>query len=185
MGFQPSAVFRLLDSGHDVCGCICPNRRLDEQAFFHASRQVSSFDAAKLLSTTFVGQKNLSTTQKGEGRGYEIRNGFVPTIGIGMGITLISVNALRKMIETCQHMVTNSPTEFYRHHGLNDSVGLFFDPIVRPGEEALYEDYSFCHRWTKEAGGKIFALIDEEIAHVGEYVASGNLLKKLRATPTP
>jgi hypothetical protein len=53
-----------------------------------------------------------------------------------------------------------------------DNAGTygFFDHI-----DGMSEDYSFCSRWT-ETGGEIFAVIDEEIGHAGEFVFRGRFL---------
>lgn len=182
MGFQPSAVLRLIGAGHDVCGCLYPSRKFDERAFFLASRHTDDFALAKLRATQFVAQDALgSPGNDGEGR-FEVRNGFVQTKSIGMGITLISTNALRNMSSNILGLSTRSPSSYYQHYGFAEKVDLFFDPYVIEGDEALDEDSSFCRRWAEACAGKIYALIDEDITHVGSYAVSGNFLKKVSSS---
>ena len=58
----------------------------------------------------------------------------------------------------------------------------FFDTYYSK-ETKLYlgEDFNFCKLWTA-IGGKIYALADEEISHVGEKMYSGKLLQELVKT---
>lgn len=178
MGFQPSAVFRLLASGHDVCGCLCPSRKIDERALFLASRQTDDFASAKLRATQFVGHDALGSPGNDGVAKFEVRDGFVQTGSIGMGITLISADTLRSISSACLGISTGSPSAYYQNYGFAEKVHLFFDPYVTAGNEALDEDASFCKRWAESCSGKIYALIDEDITHVGSYASSGNFLKK-------
>ena len=60
----------------------------------------------------------------------------------------------------------------------------FFDTYYSM-ETKLYlgEDFNFCKLWT-DIGGKIYALADEEISHVGEKLYRGKLLQEfIKTTP--
>jgi hypothetical protein len=60
----------------------------------------------------------------------------------------------------------------------------FFDTYYNV-ESKLYlgEDFNFCKLWT-DIGGKIYALADEEISHVGEKLYRGKLLQEfIKTTP--
>ena len=62
----------------------------------------------------------------------------------------------------------------------------FFDTYYNT-ESKLYlgEDFNFCKLWT-DIGGKIYALADEEISHVGEKLYRGKLLQEfIKTTPAP
>lgn len=181
MGFQSSAVFRLLDSEHDVCGCLYPKRSLDDAAWFDAARRADGPQAAKLLAQDFVLLDNLIKHEDGNRSGYAVRNGFVETHNIGMGLSCISRAALARMVERCENINMEKKGHVYDAFPQVNIVYKFFDPISRRGLDTLDEDISFCRRWVEECGGKIFALIDEEVTHVGEGVFTGNALHKLQA----
>jgi len=52
----------------------------------------------------------------------------------------------------------------------------FFDSYYSPKSKTYTgEDFYFCKLWTS-MGGKIYALIDEEISHVGEYHYTGKFM---------
>ena len=58
----------------------------------------------------------------------------------------------------------------------------FFDTYYNQKTKLyLGEDFNFCKLWT-DIGGKIYALADEEISHVGEKMYSGKLLQELTKT---
>ena len=49
----------------------------------------------------------------------------------------------------------------------------FFDTLHNPEDKTyLGEDFAFCKIW-KEAGGKCYAYVNDEITHVGEHSYSG------------
>jgi hypothetical protein len=51
----------------------------------------------------------------------------------------------------------------------------FFDTYWSPSKKTyMGEDFYFCQLW-RAIGGKIFALCDEEISHIGEYKYTGKV----------
>ena len=62
----------------------------------------------------------------------------------------------------------------------------FFDTYYNmETKQYLGEDFNFCKLWT-DIGGKIYALADEEISHVGEKLYRGKLLQEfIKTTPAP
>jgi hypothetical protein len=46
----------------------------------------------------------------------------------------------------------------------------------------LQEDISFCQRWKRDCGGEIWAVLDAEIAHIGDFFYGGGSLWKLIET---
>lgn len=181
IGYLPSAIYRMLDSGHDVCGCVYPAKILDDAAFHQASRRVDDPLSARLLATSFVGQEKFLQTDKDGRKGFEVRNGFVRTRAVGMGATVIRVEALRRMAALCKDIAIQERSNFYTTHKLPETIHLFFDPVFRPGLETLDEDYAFCQRWTDQCGGAIHALLDEVITHVGAAAFRGAVLAKWAA----
>jgi len=58
----------------------------------------------------------------------------------------------------------------------------FFDSYYSPKTKTYTgEDFYFCKLWTS-MGGKIHALIDEDISHVGEYKYTGKMFNEFVKT---
>ena len=52
----------------------------------------------------------------------------------------------------------------------------FFDTYWSPKNKTyMGEDFYFCKLWTS-IGGKIYALVDEEISHIGEHHYKGKVM---------
>lgn len=99
---------------------------------------------------------------------------------LGTGIILISTAAIRMMIETKKLRVERK--HHYGASGYSGPLYGMFDRISLPSTELLGEDHSFCIRWRELCGGKIFAVVDEEISHTDSIVHSGRLTDHETAT---
>jgi hypothetical protein len=49
----------------------------------------------------------------------------------------------------------------------------------------IQEDISFCERWKKDCGGEVWALLDCEISHVGDFAYQGSLWRLIQAAGKP
>lgn len=111
---------------------------------------------------------------------YNIRHGVrVKTIpgrpymigveSIATGMMMIRRNVFEKLAKTVPEFLYNDQGEkgrlFFRHE-------LVQDEIVG-GVSYMGEDYYFC-RIAREAGFDVWAYVDEDIAHVGNYAYDGN-----------
>lgn len=187
MEFRPEAVLRLLDSGHPFCGVICPTRTLDIEKFFHASRAVDDHKLAFSLAQTYVTTQKLQLRRLEDGRhGYAIENGFIRTQEIGCGITLLHRSVITAVIQSYPELTIKKGREVqYRQHLGEDDVFQLFEPLQR-GNLFLGEDLAFCARWIDRCKGEIWALVDEQIGHVGLLKTEGKAYDKLiRTDPRP
>ena len=155
MGFEASLLFDMLALEQDVVGVISPRRKLDLRQL-HASRE-TDFDKAYAEACSFIG--------KPVGPGPV--PGFPEVKQCGTGILLISRQAITTMIGACPDIVDER-----RHR--NIPLGKEFDRFLTPfsritlADRELSEDLSFCHRWTEQCGGRIYASTAARVAHVGQ-----------------
>jgi hypothetical protein len=174
MGFMPEAVMKLIRSGHAVAGCVYPARQLNLVRFHAASRSVPSPEQAQLIAADYVASAALERNDRGQ---YVIKDGFVRTRRIGMGITLIRREALEELAEKMPELVSNSDKDRYYATAVKGAVLQCFANIYANGVLAS-EDASFCKRWI-QCGGEIWALIDQTVVHVGRYKFRGNFAESI------
>jgi len=89
-------------------------------------------------------------------------------------VLLISRAAVAKMIEGCPEIVD---TQRYKRYPFADKLAGFIMPFnqIDLGDRELSEDLSFCHRWRKACGGKIYGSTASPIKHVGENTVISKL----------
>jgi hypothetical protein len=175
MGFMPEAVMKLIRSGHAVTGCVYPTRQLNLAKFHAASRSVASSEQAQLFAADYVAAAALEKNDRGQ---YVVKDGFVRTRRIGMGITLIRREALEELAVKLPELVSSSEKDRYYAKAVNGPVLQCFAHIYADGVLSS-EDASFCKRWI-QCGGEIWALIDQTVVHVGRYKFLGNFAKSMQ-----
>jgi hypothetical protein len=175
MGFMPEAVMKLIRSGYAVTGCVCPTRQLNLVKFHAASRSVTSHQQAQLAAADYVAAAALERNDRGQ---YVIKDGFVRTRVIGMGITLIRREALEELAQKLPELVSSSDKDRYYAKAVKGPVLQCFANIYADGVLSS-EDVSFCKRWV-QCGGEIWALIDQTVVHVGRNKFVGNLAKSMQ-----
>lgn len=94
------------------------------------------------------------------------KDGIIEVQHVGMATTLIQRDVLTAMINKAAAK---------RNAKGDVSYHMFFNPRLQDVEAdfPVPEDYSFCRRWTVDCGGKIFAVIDALIFHIGDYAYGG------------
>ena len=89
---------------------------------------------------------------------------------------MIKRSAFKKLIEHYKELTIVQKTMMNgklvdRPHYYN-----FFDTYWSPSQKTyMGEDFYFCKLWTS-IGGKIYALVDEEISHIGEHHYKGKVM---------
>ena len=111
-----------------------------------------------------------------------MHNGFVEVKKGPTGCMMIKRSAFEKMIKAYGDLTVKQKTMVNGKMVDRPNYYNFFDTYYSK-ESKLYlgEDFNFCKLWT-DIGGKIYALADEEISHVGEKMYSGKLLQELVKT---
>jgi hypothetical protein len=100
----------------------------------------------------------------------QTHNGLAKVEGIGMGLCLIQTSCFRALMNTGK--IAQYAPHPYAARGLTGPLLGFFDPEPVNGEYSS-EDFSFCRRWRTLCGGEVWALVSEQIGHVGERVYRG------------
>jgi hypothetical protein len=174
MGFQPSAVLRLLDFDKPYSGCICPYRKMDHDRFHAVSRQIDDPRQARAVAQDYVTADRVLRTAEGK---IPVVNGFARTERLGMALTLLKREVLETMSEAYPDLW--APVDAgYKGMGLRERVFQPFENYRLENGLHLSEDMSFSRRWV-ETGGEIWACLDEDITHVGQALFTGTAAKRL------
>jgi hypothetical protein len=169
IGFSISAVKKLLDAKKDVIGCAYPYRSIP----LHEEALNSNISFRKAISQILPYAVKFSPGTKK----IDITNSICEVSAIGTGLLLISKNALDSMVNasSVEQFTTHFPyTQWFK----GASYYGFFEYVSIDGVH-LGEDYSFCQRWTNLCKGKIYAVVDEEIMHIGPVPILGKFMDKL------
>jgi len=171
MGFSTTAVKKMIEANVDIIGCAYPYRTVP----LHETIAKSGVTYRESISQVVP-----YAVQFPSGRGsFEVIKGVCEVSALGTGLLLISKLALKAMVskEVVEPFATGFPyNQWYEH---NQYYG-FFDYLKIDGAY-IGEDYSFCKRWTRDCGGKIFAVIDEEVMHIGAMPVIGRYIDKIRS----
>lgn len=154
MGFSESLVYGMVQLHQDVVGAISPKRQIDLKKL-HSLGDLP-FDKAYAMACDFIGSADISRRE----------GGFVEVEGCGTGIMLVSRRCIDRMVAALPHIVDRKRFRKLPFATKFQEFLVPFDKIVLDDRE-LSEDFSFCHRWRKECGGKIYASVDNSIQHVG------------------
>lgn len=182
MVFSPGAVEKLIGFGKPFSGCLYPAKMLDLDQFYNNSQTSSSSAEARALTQPFVATNYLQMERHDHGERYVIKDGFIRTLELGCGVTLIHRSVIETIAAQCDDILLKlRMPEYVGFLGDND-VTLAFDPLRSKDGRPLAEDLSFCYRWTQICGGEIWALVDEAIGHVGTMIYQGRAQDHLLVT---
>lgn len=152
MIFGAQTITNMINVSVPIIGCSYPFRELD---------------LAKVLSAVRNGQDDKKAISSGSK--FSIKNvlgissnNIAEVDGVGTGLMLIERRVFSELANDVRKQTTHR-----RISGLNKPLYGFFDRIM-VDNELLGEDISFCYRWRKK-GGQIFALLNEDIGHIGSY----------------
>jgi len=110
-------------------------------------------------------------------------DGFIEILKGPTGMMMIKRSAFEKLIENYKELVIKQKTMMNGELVDRPNYYNFFDTYWSPNNKTyMGEDFYFCKLWTS-IGGKIYALCDEEIAHIGEYHYKGKVKDELIKVP--
>ncbi|HVZ46616.1 MAG TPA: hypothetical protein VHA82_22615 [Ramlibacter sp.] len=170
MEFSVSAIRKLIAAGKDVIGCASPYRT------------IPLHEPVKEAGKTFrqaISQAVPYAVRLLPGTALTVERGICEVASIGTGIVLISTEALGRMRDSGAVGRYQAHFPYTQWFGHENYFG-FFEPVVVDGTY-LGEDYSFCRRWSERCGGKVYAVVDEEIGHYGPMPVLGRYLDQVRA----
>lgn len=171
MGFDTSAVQKLIDANRDVIGCAYPYRTIPlhetvknaEQTFRQAISEAAPYNVRFAAGTKTV----------------DVKSGICEVASIGAGLLLISRAALQSLTNRAGVGKYKVGFPYNQWYGGSHYYG-FFDYVLADGAY-MSEDYSFCHRWINDCQGKIYAIVDQEIMHIGPVPVLGRYMDRLKA----
>lgn len=160
MKFDPAVVLKMIDLNADFVAAACPRRSIDLGRFLSAAQGHGNVHKAIAEASSFT--VNLSWVE-GEQVVPVATDGFISAVAAGMACTFITKKALQAMVE---EKAVEPRLDLDAGPGV--TCWSFFDNAHYEGER-LGEDYSFCYRWTKVMGRKLWVHIDADITHIGHY----------------
>jgi len=154
MGFPPALILEMITLGEDLCGVLYQRRQLNLETLQQGGDLEHRQAVAKACS--FIGSA---------GAPHPRNPGFRETKSCGTGIMLISRRCVSTMIECCPEIVDHKR---FHHMPFASKFKQFLTPFnkIELEDRELSEDLSFCYRWTKQCGGRLYANIHHPIAHM-------------------
>lgn len=159
--FEPDAVLRLIQSGHDVAVACYPKKCIRWDTVEAGVKEGTKKNLDRLASDLVMNFKYQKT---------QIVNGFAEVLDGPTGFMLIKRSVIQQMYEkypelNCVNDHVNRDFENYC---------AIFDCMIDPDSKRyLSEDYAFCRRW-QMMGGKIYADVTTTLGHVGNLRFSGS-----------
>lgn len=165
--FDPTAVVRLVRSGHDLSVACYPKKVVMWDQAAEAVKNGDDRDMALLSSSLVV---NIGATKR------SIENGFVEILDGPTGFMCIHRSVFEKLEEKFPELWCKND-----HQNRDfDNYHACFDCMIDPETKRyLSEDYAFCRRW-QLAGGRIYADVNTTLGHVGNLPFSACLEDRLK-----
>ena len=174
IGFEPQAVFRLLESGADVAGGVYPTKKIDwARVKAMAAAGIERLESAAL---SYV-------IEYKDPKAIGVRDGFTPVRYAGTGFLMIRRAVFTRLMERHPEL------KFERQHESPDPGAgsphryALFDCMIDPATKTyLSEDFSFCKRWT-DMGGDIWVDLTSKLTHTGPLTFQGDVASQFASAP--
>ncbi len=161
MAFPMDTAWRMFAAGKPVIGIICTSRSYDYSKTAQALKEGADPDRA--MSYGFDWLLYLPEEQQS----LEIGS-IVEVDAIGFGVIMIARAALEVMI--ARHVARK-----FKHPTRGTYYDFFYSrPEDITNAEHFSEDVSFCRRWRRDCGSKIWALTVPAVYHIGDYSFGGS-----------
>ena len=165
--FTTRSVMRLMKSPHDVSLIPYPIKQKTD-AKFRKDFETRPDDDINTMGHLFP--LEIPNTK-------DIRpvDGYIEVIKGPTGMMMIKKSVFDKLKEHYKELVIKQKTLMNGELIDRPNYYNFFDTYWSPSKKTyMGEDFYFCQLW-RAIGGKIFALCDEEISHIGEYKYTGKV----------
>jgi len=164
--FEPDAVLRLIESGHDISVACYPKKCVMWDQAEEAVKTNDDRNMAMLSSSLVV---NFGAQSR------PVENGFIEILDGPTGFMLIKREVLEKMEKHYPDLMCKND---HQNRDFDDYCALFDCMIDPESKRYLSEDYAFCRRW-QQMGGKIYADVNTTLGHVGNLPFSGSMKHRL------
>lgn len=170
IGFQTSAVVRLLEADKDIATAVYPKKAFDWEVI-QAKLREKSTEPTHMMGLDY----NINL----EGERATVVNGFVPVLDAATGFMLIKREVLERMNEVyAEELTCKNDLPGRGNPGYVENYVALFDCMIDPDTRRyLSEDYGFVRR-AQKAGYKIHADIASPLCHVGQYIFQGDLRQR-------
>ena len=165
--FDPQAVLRLINSGHDLSVACYPKKVVMWEQAAEAIKKGDERDMAMLSSSLVV---NIGANKR------TITDGFVEVLDGPTGFMLIRRSVFKQLEEKIPELWCKNDHQNRDFDDYHAAFDCMIDPETR---RYLSEDYAFCRRW-QQVGGKIFADVNTTLGNVGNLPFSGCMDERLK-----
>jgi len=161
--FDPEAVVRLVESGHDISVACYPKKVVMWEQAANAVKNGDERNMAMLSSSLVL---NFGAAKRA------VENGFIEILDGPTGFMMIKRDVFKQLEEKFPELWCKND---HQNRDFDDYHAVFDCMIDPETKRYLSEDYAFCRRW-QQCGGKIYADINTTLGHVGNlpFVACMN-----------
>jgi hypothetical protein len=166
---------RMIEADKDIISCPYP---LKNYNFDKVWKRMHETDMVKnkedLLSNGLMFPMKVK-----DKKNITVEKGIIEVTHAPTGCMLIKRDVINKMIKNHPELEIFQPTMINGKEVKRENFYNLFDTLHEPDTKRYFgEDFGFCQRWTN-MGGKVHALIDEHINHVGEFSYKGCFFDEL------
>lgn len=176
--FRYETIMKMIDADKDVIAAPYPMKCITWDSIIDAIKDEGITN--KSVLKTKGCEWPLKADEKNQIKVYE--NGIAEVVAVPAGCLLIKRHVFEKMMKEYPHLKINQPTNVNGNNTTHEWLYNFFDTYFDEKTGMYYgEDFNFCNLWRK-IGGKIHAIMTENVVHVGEYRYEGipmDFLKKV------
>ncbi len=169
IGFSPEAIYRLLQSGHEIAAGVYPLKAFTMPDEIPAQKKADLF-----LNYTTYPFNPIGPT-------FKVENGFVEVKDAPTGLMMIQRQVFDKMVQAYPELKYKPDRQVGLEKlaaTIDDCYYNFFDTFVDDAGRYLSEDYAFCRLWQK-IGGKVFCDAESKLTHTGQHQYQGDFSKML------
>lgn len=171
--FEYKTIKKMIDADKDVIGAPYPMKCITWDKVINAIKEEGITDKDLLKSKGC--EWPLKADDNKRIKIYD--NGIAEVEAVPAGCLLIKRHVFEKMMKEYPHLKINQPTNVNGNHSTHDWLYNFFDTYFEEKTGNYYgEDFNFCRLW-RELGGKVHAIMTENVVHVGEYRYEGIPMK--------
>jgi glycosyltransferase involved in cell wall biosynthesis len=164
--FDPDAVVRLIESGHDISVACYPKKCVFWDQAKNAVEAGDDRNMAMLSASLVV---NFGAQSR------KIENGFIEILDGPTGFMLIKREVFEKMEKHFPELLCKND---HQNRDFDEYYAVFDCMIDPESKRYLSEDYAFCRRW-QQMGGKIYADVQTVLGHVGNLPFTGCIKHRL------
>jgi len=173
--FEYKTIMRMIEADKDIISCPYP---LKNYNFDKVWKRMHETDMVKnkedLLSNGLMFPMKVK-----DKKNITVEKGIIEVTHAPTGCMLIKRDVINKMIKNHPELEIFQPTMINGKEVKRENFYNLFDTLHEPDTKRYFgEDFGFCQRWTN-MGGKVHALIDEHINHVGEFSYKGCFFDEL------